>query len=158
MECVGEITPLMRRAMDHILVVDDDSNIRNLLGDYLRTMGYQVSDARDGAQMRRVLNQSHVDLIVMDLMLQGEDGLDLTRELRVGHDVPIIILSARGGLLDRILGLEMGADDYCPSLSIHASLSQRSRSSCAALARCQGHRRRITIRSSRLPDGASIHT
>lgn len=100
--------------MDHILVVDDDSNIRYLLRDYLREMGYQASDAKDGAQMRRVLNQTHVDLIVMDLMLDGEDGLDLTRELRVERDVPIIILSARGGLLDRILGLEMGADDYLP--------------------------------------------
>lgn len=100
--------------MDHILVVDDDPTIRQLLRDYLREMGYEASEAKDGAQMRRVLDQQQIDLIVLDLMLDGEDGLDLTRELRAAHDVPIIILSARGGLLDRILGLEMGADDYLP--------------------------------------------
>ncbi|GLZ18833.1 DNA-binding response regulator [Burkholderia plantarii] len=101
-------------AMDHILVVDDDPHIRQLLQDYLREMGYQVQVACDGMQMKRVLRHAQVDLIVLDLMLDGEDGLDLTRDLRREHGVPIIILSARGGLLDRILGLEMGADDYLP--------------------------------------------
>jgi two-component system, OmpR family, response regulator len=101
-------------AMDHILVVDDDPNIRQLLGDYLHNMGYQASAATGGAQMKQVLKAAQVDLVVLDLMLEDEDGLDLTRELRRDHDVPIIILSARGALLDRILGLEMGADDYLP--------------------------------------------
>lgn len=100
--------------MDHILVVDDDANIRHLLRDYLREMGYQASAATNGAQMKQILGTAQVDLIVLDLMLDGEDGLDLTRELRRAHDIPVIILSARGGLLDRILGLEMGADDYLP--------------------------------------------
>ncbi|TDG08211.1 response regulator [Paraburkholderia guartelaensis] len=100
--------------MDHILVVDDDANIRQLLRDYLREMGYQASAATNGAQMKQMLGTAQIDLIVLDLMLDGEDGLDLTRELRRAHDIPVIILSARGGLLDRILGLEMGADDYLP--------------------------------------------
>jgi two-component system OmpR family response regulator len=102
------------KKMDHILVVDDDANIRQLLRDYLGEMGYHASAATNGAQMKQILGTSQVDLIVLDLMLDGEDGLDLTRELRRAHDIPVIILSARGGLLDRILGLEMGADDYLP--------------------------------------------
>jgi two-component system OmpR family response regulator len=100
--------------MDHILVVDDDPNIRDLLLDFLKSMGYGATAASGGAQMKQILGASRVDLIVLDLMLDGEDGLDLTRELRRSHTVPIIMLSARGGLLDRILGLEMGADDYLP--------------------------------------------
>jgi two-component system OmpR family response regulator len=100
--------------MDHILVVDDDPDIRQLLRDYLHDMGYAASAAENGAQMKQIINKSRVDLLVLDLMLNGEDGLDITRELRREHSLPIIILSARGGLLDRILGLEMGADDYLP--------------------------------------------
>ena len=100
--------------MDHILIVDDDPNIRQLLRDYLREMGYDASTAGNGAEMTRIIGSSQVDLVVLDLMLDGEDGLDITRELRREYSVPIIILSARGGLLDRILGLEMGADDYLP--------------------------------------------
>jgi two-component system OmpR family response regulator len=100
--------------MDHILVVDDDPNIRQLLRDYLHSMGYQASAATGSTQMKQVLRSGQVDLVVLDLMLEAEDGLDLTRELRREHDVPIIILSARGALLDRIVGLEMGADDYLP--------------------------------------------
>ena len=100
--------------MDHILVVDDDPNIRQLLRNYLQDMGYAASAAKNGAQMKQIINTSQVDLVVLDLMLDGEDGLEITRELRREHSVPIIILSARGGLLDRILGLEMGADDYLP--------------------------------------------
>ncbi len=101
-------------AMDHILVVDDDPHIRQLLQDYLREMGYQVQVAADGAQMKQILHRANIDLVVLDLMLDGEDGLEITRDLRRELGVPIIILSARGGLLDRILGLEMGADDYLP--------------------------------------------
>jgi two-component system, OmpR family, response regulator len=100
--------------MDHILVVDDDPDIRQLLRDYLRGMGYHASAAENGAKMKQIINTSKVDLVVLDLMLDGEDGLDITRDLRREQGVPIIIVSARGGLLDRILGLEMGADDYLP--------------------------------------------
>jgi two-component system OmpR family response regulator len=100
--------------MDHILVVDDEPHIRQLLLDYLHTMGYRATAAEGGAQMWRALGAAKVDLVVLDLMLDGEDGLDLCRELRRRHDTPVIMLSARGGLYDRILGLELGADDYLP--------------------------------------------
>lgn len=100
--------------MDHILVVDDDPDIQQLLRDYLRQTGHEASTASNGAQMMHILRTSRVDLIVLDLMLGGEDGFDLTRELRRTLEVPVIILSARGALMDRILGLEMGADDYLP--------------------------------------------
>ncbi|PLZ02523.1 DNA-binding response regulator [Burkholderia sp. WAC0059] len=100
--------------MDHILVVDDEPHIRQLLLDYLQSMGYRVTAVPGGAQMWQALGAARVDLIVLDLMLEGEDGLDLCSELRRRQHVPVIMLSARGGLLDRILGLEMGADDYLP--------------------------------------------
>ncbi|WP_158900982.1 response regulator [Burkholderia sp. L27(2015)] len=100
--------------MDHILIVDDDPNIRDLLREYLQGMGYGVSVATGSTQMKQIINTSRVDLVVLDLMLDGEDGLDVARDLRRRNTVPIIMLSARGGLLDRILGLEMGADDYLP--------------------------------------------
>ena len=100
--------------MHQILVVDDDASIRDLLREYLQGVGYRVSVATGSAQMKQVINTSRVDLVVLDLMLDGEDGLDIARELRRRDTVPIVMLSARGGLLDRILGLEMGADDYLP--------------------------------------------
>jgi len=111
---VGRRAANKNPTMDHILVVDDDPNIRQLLQDYLRSMGYGATAVGSGVQMKQIINTSQVDLVVLDLMLEGEDGLDITRDLRRERDVPIIILSARGGLLDRILGLEMGADDYLP--------------------------------------------
>ena len=97
---------------DHILIVDDDAEIRALLGDYLRKNGYRASAAADGKAMRTALARGKVDLIVLDLMLPGEDGLTLCRELRVASDMPVIMLTARGEETDRIVGLEMGADDY----------------------------------------------
>jgi two-component system OmpR family response regulator len=95
-----------------ILVVDDDTELRNLLGDYLRKNGYQVTLAADGKDMRKSLEGGKIDLIVLDLMLPGEDGLVLCRNLRVNSNIPVIILTARGDETDRIIGLEMGADDY----------------------------------------------
>lgn len=100
--------------MDHILVVDDEPHIRQLLLDYLQSMGYRATAVPGSVQMWQVLATSAVDLVVLDLMLDGEDGLDLCRDLRRRYDTPVVMLSARGGLLDRILGLEMGADDYLP--------------------------------------------
>ncbi|CAL1240357.1 response regulator [Candidatus Methylocalor cossyra] len=97
---------------EHILVVDDDREIRLLVGDYLKRHGYRVSLAAEGRQMREVLAGSGIDLIVLDLMLPGDDGLSLCRDLRARSDVPVLILSARGDSIDRVLGLEMGADDY----------------------------------------------
>ncbi len=102
-------------AMDtnsHILVVDDDREIRTLLAEYLDANGFRTLTATNGVDMRKVLDESRVDLIVLDLTLPGEDGLTLCRNLRAQSNVPVIMLTARGEPLDRILGLEMGADDY----------------------------------------------
>ncbi|HEX3863928.1 MAG TPA: response regulator [Stellaceae bacterium] len=96
----------------HILVVDDEPQIRELIEDYLAGEGYRVSTANDGAGMRRILAQSPADLVILDLMLPGEDGLTLARVLRSESGIGIIILTGRGETVDRIIGLEMGADDY----------------------------------------------
>lgn len=95
-----------------ILIVDDDSALRELVTDYLGMSGFLVHAAGDGQAMRAVLNEHSVDLVVMDLMLPGEDGLTLLRWLREQHGPPVIIVSARGDEVDRVVGLEMGADDY----------------------------------------------
>jgi two-component system OmpR family response regulator len=98
--------------LDHILIVDDDAEIRSLLGEYLRKNGYQVSLVADGKAMWAGHARGKVDLIVLDLMLPGDDGLTLCRKLRAESDTPVIMLTARGDETDRIVGLEMGADDY----------------------------------------------
>ncbi len=99
---------------DHVLVVDDDRDIRQMVGDYLRRNGLRVSLAADGREMRATLDTSDIDLIVLDVMMPGEDGLSLCRNLRAGKHraVPIVLLTARDDETDRIIGLEMGADDY----------------------------------------------
>jgi len=101
-------------AKEHILVVDDDPEIRSLLQAYLEKNGYRVSSAGDGRGMKALLERSRIDLVVLDIMLPGEDGLTLCRELRARSPLPIIMLTARGDDTDRIVGLEMGADDYLP--------------------------------------------
>jgi two-component system, OmpR family, response regulator len=98
----------------HILIVDDQQEICDVVQEYLTGEGYRVSTAHDGAGMRRVLAQGHVDLVILDLMLPGEDGLTLARSLRSESGIGIIILTGRGETVDRIIGLEMGADDYLP--------------------------------------------
>lgn len=98
----------------HLLIVDDDERIRSLLGRFLRKSGYMVSMARDAAQARRLLAGLEFDLIVLDVMMPGEDGLSLTRDLRKRLDTPILLLTAKGEIEDRISGLESGADDYLP--------------------------------------------
>jgi two-component system OmpR family response regulator len=98
----------------HILVVDDDSQVRQLIGRFLRENGYRVTAARDGREMRETLASADIDLIILDLMLPGTSGLDLCRELRITSSVPIIMLTAKGEETDRIVGLEVGADDYLP--------------------------------------------
>ena len=102
------------KGKDHILIVDDHADIRALVQDYLQDEGYKVSTAPDGDAMRRIMAQDPVDLVLLDLILPGEDGLALARDLRVGADIGIIILTGRGETVDRIIGLEMGADDYLP--------------------------------------------
>jgi two-component system OmpR family response regulator len=97
-----------------ILLVDDDLDIRTLLAEYLEANSYRVLTAEDGKQMARVLQDGPVDLVVLDLNMPGEDGLTLCRNLRAHSTLPVIMLTARSEPLDRILGLEMGADDYLP--------------------------------------------
>jgi DNA-binding response OmpR family regulator len=98
----------------HILVVDDQREICDLVQEYLSGEGYRVSIAQDGVRMRRVMAQSPVDLVILDLILPGEDGLTLARWLRENFRVGIIMLTGRGDIVDHILGLEMGADYYVP--------------------------------------------
>lgn len=96
----------------HLLIVDDDERIRGLLQKYLMRNGFLVSAARDAAHARRLLSGLEFDLIVMDVMMPGEDGVTLTRSLRSELTTPILLLTARGETEDRIAGLEAGADDY----------------------------------------------
>jgi DNA-binding response OmpR family regulator len=95
-----------------LLVVDDDQGLRELLHEYLSAQGFDVATVADGVAMERYLQESSVHLVILDLMLPGEDGLALARKLRARGNLPIIMLSARGDDVDRIIGLEVGADDY----------------------------------------------
>ena len=99
-------------AQDHVLIVDDDAETRSLLQKYLQKQGYRVSTAADGRALRKALEIGRPDLVVLDLMLPGEDGLELCRDLRTRSNLPVIMLTARDEETDRIVGLEMGADDY----------------------------------------------
>lgn len=99
-------------ATTSLLVVDDDADIRDLLSRYLSEHGFRVLTAGDGAQMREVLAAQAVDLVILDLMLPGEDGLEICRRLRTESELPIIMLTARTDNLERVVGLELGADDY----------------------------------------------
>jgi len=100
--------------VDHILIVDDDREIRELVGNHLQKNGLRTTVAGDGRQMRAALEDGPIDLIVLDIMMPGDDGLLLCRELRAGKykSVPVLMLTARNDETDRIIGLEMGADDY----------------------------------------------
>ena len=98
----------------HILIVDDHREIRELVSRSLVKEGFRASSAGDGKAMRKVLADSSIDLIILDLMLPGEDGLAICRALRAESDIPIIMLTAKGDEIDRVIGLEMGADDYLP--------------------------------------------
>jgi two-component system, OmpR family, response regulator RegX3 len=95
-----------------VLVVDDDSSIREMLAEYLSSEGYRVVLAEDGAAMRREIERAAPDLVLLDLKLPREDGLSLARFLRERYDVGIIMVTGAGGVVDRIVGLEVGADDY----------------------------------------------
>ncbi len=98
----------------HILIVDDHREIRDLVSRALTKEGFRVATAVDGRAMRKVLADSRIDLVLLDLMLPGEDGLSLCRTLRAESNIPVIMLTAKGDEVDRIVGLEMGADDYLP--------------------------------------------
>ena len=104
----------MVRATPNILVVEDDRETRMLIAKYLRTNACNVATAADGREMARAMTDHRVDLLILDVMLPGEDGLSLCRRVRAESQVPIIMLTAHGEDVDRIVGLEMGADDYMP--------------------------------------------
>ena len=129
---------------DRIVVVDDDARIRDLLRRYLAQEGFDVLLAEDAKALNRILQRESADLIVLDLMLPGEDGLSICRRLRAAKDeTPIIMLTAKAEDVDRIVGLEVGADDYLSKpfnprellARIHAVL-MRSRSAASASASC----------------------
>ena len=105
-------SPTPGAAQAHILVVDDDAQIRQLAAKFLREHGHRVSMARDGREMREILAATTIDLVILDIMLPGGNGLDLCREIRSTSLLPVIMLTALGADTDRIVGLEIGADDY----------------------------------------------
>ena len=121
----------MSNQQDHILIVDDDRDIRGLMSDYLEKQGLRCVVAADGREMRHALEHHRIDLIVLDIMMPGEDGLTLCRNLRASQGAnagtPILMLTARGEDMDRIVGLEMGADDYLSKPFVPRELYARIR-------------------------------
>ena len=107
-------SPDARAGIPHLLVVDDDRETRDLLSMYFREQGFAISTVEDGPGMDAWLAANSADLVILDLMLPGEDGLSLARRLRADYKLPIVMISARGEEIDRIVGLEVGADDYVP--------------------------------------------
>jgi two-component system, OmpR family, response regulator len=114
-------------ATPHLLIVDDDKELCELLSKFLTRQGYRVSVAHNGAGMTQILESARINLIVLDLMLPGDDGLVLCRRLRSESTLPIIMLTAMGDEVDRIIGLEMGADDYLPKVANPRELLARIR-------------------------------
>lgn len=111
MQSAGDAA-LARPDHGHLLVVDDDADIRLLVSRLLQRQGYRVSVAPDGRAMRDIMVRSSIDLVLLDIMLPGQNGFELCREIRASQKVPIIMLTARGEETDRVVGLEVGADDY----------------------------------------------
>jgi len=130
--------PQLERPVEaHILVVDDDVAIRELIKEYLAENNFQVSVAETGADMDKVLSAEIVDLVILDLKLPDEDGLAIARRLRESLDLPIIILTGRKEEVDRVMGLELGADDYVTKPFSNRELLARVR---AVLRRTEGKR------------------
>ena len=125
-----------------LLVVDDDREIRDLVSRFLVKHGYKVTAARDAREMTAALGGGEVDLIILDVMLPGRSGLELCRDLRGKSDIPILMLTAMGEETDRIVGLEMGADDYLPKPFNARELLARIR---AILRRAEGPRRAAAV-------------
>jgi two-component system, OmpR family, response regulator len=111
---VGADDPPEDSPMPHVLVVEDDASMRRLLTQILQESGFHVTGARDGHEMWDALERLPIDVVVLDVMLPGTTGMDLCRTLRGKSNMPIIIVTARGSETDRVLGLELGADDYLP--------------------------------------------
>ncbi len=104
--------PIMTKTRPHILLVDDELSIRDPLGRYLEKQGYRVTDAANAAAARDALKGYDIDVVLLDIMMPGEDGLSLTRHIAENGGPPVILLTARSEEADRIVGLEIGADDY----------------------------------------------
>jgi DNA-binding response OmpR family regulator len=136
----------------HIIVVDDEPEICELLADYLGHAGFRVSTAGDGAAMRGLLEEQAADLVILDINMPGEDGLSLARYLRANTKIGIIMLTAAGEVVDRIVGLEMGADDYLPKPVDMRELLARVR---AVLRRVQ--RAPEPAGGAQAPDARKIH-
>src|SRR5437879_2654877 len=114
-------------AAPHLLIVDDDKELCSLLSKFLSRHGYRVSIAHSGDEMASILDGARVSLVILDLMLPGEDGLALCCRLRAASTLPIIMLTAMGDEVDRIIGLEMGADDYLAKVANPRELLARVR-------------------------------
>jgi len=99
---------------NRVLIIDDDEKLRKLLGEYLKDHGFHTTCLADGANVLTVLSTDRSDLVILDIMLPGKDGLEVLKEIRRDHGLPVIMLTARGDDTDRIVGLELGADDYLP--------------------------------------------
>lgn len=125
-----------------VLVVDDDGEILSLVAKFLRSNGFVVITARNGAEMKAQMLASQIDLVVLDIMLPGTNGLDLCRALRTESEVPVVMLTAKGDEIDRIVGLEVGADDYLPKPFNPRELLARIKA---------------VLRRSRSPEGTSVH-
>jgi two-component system, OmpR family, response regulator len=160
----------MANATPNILVVEDDRETRALIATYLRANACNVTTATDGREMVRVMADHPVDLLILDVMLPGEDGLSLCRKLRAESQTPIIMLTARGDAVDRIVGLEMGADDYLPKpfnprellarinavLRRHAAARTISTANGATVLTFLGWRIDVRLRELRNPAGARV--
>ncbi|MDA9493888.1 response regulator [Bradyrhizobium sp. CCBAU 11361] len=156
----------MTNGTQNILIVEDDQQTRDLIARYLRGQSFSVSTVTNGMEMDRYLSQNRADLIVLDLMLPGEDGLSLCRRLRMDAATPIIILTAKGEDLDRILGLEMGADDYLAKpfnprellARINAVLRRQSSGlpPTASRLKFEGWAIDLRLRELRDPEGAQV--
>lgn len=156
---------------EHILIVDDDPTVCGFVERYLVKQGYTVSVAGDGVAMRRVLDSAQVDLVVLDLSLPGKDGLELARGLREGSELPIIMLTGRSDPIDRIVGLEIGADDYLTKpfearelLARIRSVLRRAQKAASGsvpesteVAHFAGWRLDVGARSLTDPDGRTLH-
>ena len=138
----------------HILIVDDDADVRQLVTDYLGDFDLRVTGAPDGAAMRSTLAHNVVDLILLDIKLPSEDGMTIARELRVKSSIPIIMLTSRKDDVDRIMGLEVGADDYLTKPFNRESWSRVSARYCGARSRSLRKRRRAVCAHIGLPIGS----
>lgn len=156
----------------HILVVDDDLRICRLLSNYLNKEGYKVSTATDGKQMRQIFKRNAPDLVILDLILPNEDGFDLAKELRATSDVGIIMLTSKQEQVDKIIGLEVGADDYMTKpfdnrellarihslvRRRHAQFPKSKPEEKYSIARFEGWTLNLTAHELISPEGENVH-